>query len=271
MPTLDVNDTTLYYEDTGPGSTGETIAFSHGLLWNTEQFAAQIAALRSRYRCIAWDHRGQGQSAADHREHIGIELVWQDAVVLLERLVDGPVHFCGLSMGGFVAMRMAARRPDLVRSLVLLETSAEAEPRDNVGRYRLLSRVYRHLGPRFVMKQVAAVMLGRSVLTDPTRTGERARWIALMARRRDVWRAVNGVIDRAPIESELSRVEVPTLVLVGDEDVATPHAKAERLVAKIRNARLVCIPRAGHSSPAEAPAAVTAALEGFLAELSESC
>jgi hypothetical protein len=52
MATIDIDGTSLYYEDTGPGSTGETIAFSHGLLWGTELFAPQIAALRARYRCI---------------------------------------------------------------------------------------------------------------------------------------------------------------------------------------------------------------------------
>lgn len=264
MPTLEVNGTTLHYEDTGPGSTGQTIAFSHGLLWNTQQFAAQIAALRGRYRCIAWDHRGQGQSAADHREHIGIELVWQDAVRLLETLATGPVHFCGLSMGGFVAMRMAARRPDLVRSLILLETSADGEPLENVGRYRTLSRIVKLLGPGVVKRQVGPIMLGKSILTDRSRKAEVTRMIDLMASRRDVWRAVNGVIDRAPVYDELSRISAPTLVLVGDEDVATPHAKAERIVTAIRGARLVRIPHAGHSSPAEEPAAVTAAIEAWL-------
>jgi 3-oxoadipate enol-lactonase len=112
MAMLEINGTSLFHEDTGPGSTGETLVFSHGLLWGTELFAPQLAALRSRYRCVAWDHRGQGRSAPDHRDCIGIELVWQDAVHLIEALGAGPVHFCGLSMGGFVAMRMAARRPD---------------------------------------------------------------------------------------------------------------------------------------------------------------
>ena len=109
---IDVNGTRLYYEDTGPGSTGETIVFSHGLLWCTALFAPQIAALRDRYRCIAWDHRGQGQSAIDHRNCIGIELVTQDAIALLAGLGTGPVHFVGLSMGGFVgcAWRHAGRR-----------------------------------------------------------------------------------------------------------------------------------------------------------------
>jgi len=75
------------------------------------------------------------------------------------------------------------------------------------------------------------------------------------------------VVDRAPIHGELGRITVPTLILVGEEDVATPPEKAERLAAGIPGARLVRLPRAGHSSTVEEPAAVTAAVEGFLATL----
>jgi 3-oxoadipate enol-lactonase len=267
MPMIEVNGTNLYYEDTGPGSTGETIAFSHGLLWSTELFAPQIAALRGRYRCIAWDHRGQGRSGADHRDTIGIELVWHDATRLLEQLVGGPVHFCGLSMGGFVAMRMAAFRPDLVRSLILIETSADAEPLANVGRYRLLTRVVKLLGPRAVMGRVRPIMLGKAILTDPARRAEVARFSEIMARRKDIWRAVNGVVDRAPVHGELGRIRAPALVVVGEEDVATVPERAERIAAAIRGAKLVRLPRGGHSSTVEEPAATTAAIEDFLATL----
>lgn len=270
MAMLEINGTSLFYEDTGPGSTGETIAFSHGLLWGTELFAPQFAALRSRYRCIAWDHRGQGQSAADHRDCIGMELVWQDAVQVLEALVQGPVHLCGLSMGGFVAMRMAARRPDLVRSLILLETSADPEPIENVPRYRLLNRVTRLLGTGVTRSKVAPIMLGKTILTDRARRADVDRFARLMGRRRDIWRAVNGVVDRGGIYHELGRIRSPTLVLVGDEDVATPHAKAERIAGAIAGAKLVTVPRAGHSSPVEEPALVTAAIEQFLNGLTPS-
>jgi 3-oxoadipate enol-lactonase len=265
MGMIDVNGTSLFVEDTGAGSTGETIAFSHGLLWGTELFAPQIAALRGRYRCVAWDHRGQGRSAADWRHDIGMELVWQDAVALLEKLATGPVHFVGLSMGGFVGMRMAARRPDLVRSLILAETSADPEPLENVPRYRMLTAVSRLLGPKVVGSRVAPILLGKTILADPARADDRRRFIEIMTRRRDIWRAVNGVIDRAPIHAELPRVTAPTLVIVGDEDVATVPAKAERVHAAIAGSRLVRIPRAGHSSTVEEPAAVTAAIEAFLA------
>lgn len=267
MPMIEVNGTKLYYEDTGPGSTGETIAFSHGLLWSTELFAPQIAALRGRYRCVAWDHRGQGRSDPDHRHTISLELVWHDATRLLEQLGCGPVHFCGVSMGGFVAMRMAAFRPELVRSLLLLETSAEQEPLENVGKYRMLTRAVRLLGARLLMRRVQPIMLGKTILTDPTRRGEVERFTEVMSRRKDIWRAVNGVIDRAPIHGDLGRITAPALIVVGDEDAATPPEKAERLAAGLRGAKLVRVPRAGHSSTVEEPAAVTAAIEDFLATL----
>ena len=267
MAMVEVNGTRLYYEDTGPGSTGETIAFSHGLLWSTELFAAQIAALRGRYRCIAWDHRGQGKSAADHRETIGMELVWQDAVLLLEALGAGPVHFCGLSMGGFVGMRMAARRPDLVRSLVLVETSSDPEPIENIARYRLLTKVVRLLGTWAVRNRIGPIMLGKTTLTERTRHSEVQGFLEIMSRRRDVWRAVNGVIDRAGIHDELSRVTAPTVVIVGDEDVATPRSKSDKIASAIAHAKVVTIPRAGHSSSVENPEAVTSAIESFLTSL----
>lgn len=265
MPMIDVNDTSLYYEDTGPGSTGETIAFSHGLLWGTELFAPQVEALRGRYRCIAWDHRGQGQSGPEWRHCIGMEICTIDAIGLLDKLGAKQVHFVGLSMGGFVGMRVAARRPDLVKKLILVETSCGPEPAENVGRYRLLSAVSRRLPQKLLTGQIAKIMLGKSILADASRKADVSRFVKIMSRRGDVWRATNGVIDRAPMSSdELSRIRAPTLVIVGDEDVATPVAKAQQIVAAIAGAKLETVPRAGHSSTVEEPTEVTRIMEAFI-------
>jgi len=270
MPLVALNGTRIYVEDTGPGTTGETIVFSHGLLWSGEMFAPQIAQLRERYRCIAYDHRGQGRSD-DHKGHsVPIELVYEDAVALLEWLGAGRVHFAGLSMGGFVAMRLAARRPDLLASLILLETSAEPEPRENIPRYRKLNLVARYLGLSLVADKVMPIMFGREFLESPEREAERRVWrTKLTANRRSIYRAVNGVIEREPIAQELARIACPTLVIVGEQDVATVPAKAERIQSAIRGASLVRIPGAGHSSSIEQPARVNAAIEGFLAQLHE--
>lgn len=263
MPRIQVNGTELHYEDTG--GPGEPLLFSHGLLWNTALFAPQMAALRDRYRCIAYDHRGQGRSADDDREAIDMDLLTADAVALIQALGLGAVHFCGLSMGGFVGMRLAARHPRLVRSLILCDTSAEPEPPENAPKYVRMNFVARWLGPRLVIPKVMPILFGRTALADPARAAERAEWRRqLDQNRRSIWRAVNGVIRRAAIAPELGRIVAPTLVIVGAEDVATVPAKAQRIAAAIANARLVVIPRAGHSSSVEEPLAVTAAIRGFL-------
>lgn len=260
---VSVRGTRLWVEDTG--GPGEPVFFSHGLLWSTRMFDPQVAALRGRYRCVAWDHRGQGRSDDDPGRAVSIEEVTADAIALLEARGGGPVHLVGLSMGGFVAMRIAARRPELVRSLVLLETSAEAEPDENVPRYRLLAFLAKWVGLRPVARPVMKIMFSRSFLTDPARSADVAQWRRqLLANRRSIVKAVSGVIERAPVASELSGVRAPTLVVVGEEDVATVPAKAERIAAAIPGARLVRIPRAGHTSTIEEPAAVTGALSAFL-------
>ncbi|QAT81779.1 alpha/beta fold family hydrolase [Corallococcus coralloides] len=265
MPMRSVNGTRLYYEDTG--GSGDVVLFSHGLLWSTRLFDPQVEALRGRFRCIAYDHRGQGQSDVPPESAIDVETVYADAVALIESLGVAPVHFVGLSMGGFVGMRLAARRPDLLRSLVLLETSADPEPLVNVPRYTALNLIARYVGLGPVATPVMRIMFGTSFLTDPGRVEERALWrTRLTGNRRDIYRAVNGVIQRKPIAEELPRIRTPTLVIVGEEDRATVPAKSERIHSLIPGSQLVRLSRGGHSASVEEPALVNAELAPFLTQ-----
>ncbi len=265
MALVGVNGTELYYEDTG--GPGPAVVFSHGLLWSGRMFEAQVSRLRPRRRCISYDHRGQGRSAPAPEPVVSIETCYEDAVALIEALGVGPCDFVGLSMGGFVGMRLAARRPELVRKLVLIETSADPEPPENVGKYKLLAFIAEHFGLGPVAGRVMKIMFGKSFMSDEARQGERVRWRGeLLANRRDIVKAVRGVIERAAIAPELGRISVPTLIIVGEEDTATTPTKAERIAAAIPGARLVRIPRAGHTSTVEQPVLVTAAIELFLAD-----
>lgn len=270
MPSVPVNGTELFYLDSGPAESGETIVFSPGLLWDTTLFDAQVDALRSRYRCVAYDHRGQGQSAETRLRSVGMDLVAEDAGALIEKLDLAPVHFCGLSMGGFVGLRLAARRPELLCSLIVMETTARAERPENKRKYRMLNGLSRWLGHSVVADRVMPILYAHSTLNDPHREADRRRWRArLVANRRSLWRAVNGVIDRPGVEDELARITVPTLVVVGEEDVAQPPAEAERLCAAIAGAQLVRIPRAGHSVSVEQPDQVSEAIAKFLESAAE--
>jgi pimeloyl-ACP methyl ester carboxylesterase len=266
MPWVTVNGARLYYEMTGNGE--ETILFAHGLLWSGEMFASQVAAFSPRYRCVTFDFRGQGRSQVTSGGY-DIDSLARDAAGLIERLVLGRVHFAGLSMGGFVALRLAARRPDLLRSAIVLESSADEEPRESAGRYRLLGNLGWWLGYGIVAGRVMPIMFGKTFMNDRSRAGERNYWRRRLIQndRTGIQRALKGVIEREPIYLELGTVRVPTLVIVGDEDVATVPAKAERIAGAIAGAELVVIPHAGHSSTIEEPAAVNSAIARFLERL----
>ncbi|MDX1480705.1 MAG: alpha/beta fold hydrolase [Woeseiaceae bacterium] len=264
MPYITINGARLHYTDTQQGN--ETILFSHGLLLNGEMFEAQIDALRHRFRCIAYDHRGQGKSEVTESGY-DIDSLTDDAAALIDALGIAPCHFVGLSMGGFVGMRLGFRKPDLLKSLTLMETSADPEAPERKRRYALLNFVARWFGLGSVANRVMPIMFGRTFLNDPSRAEERDRWRTTMSSgdTRGINRSVEGVIRRQGVADEIAAIRLPTLVLVGDEDAATPPERAERIRAAIPGARLKIIPGAGHSSTIEQPQLVTEALSEFLA------
>jgi pimeloyl-ACP methyl ester carboxylesterase len=264
VPTIRVNGARLHYEDTG--GAGAPVVFAHGLLFSGRMFDAQVAALKGRYRCVAYDARGHGQSEAT-RGGYDMDTAFADAAALIEALGAAPCHFVGLSMGGFVGMRLAARRPELLRTLTLLATSADPEPGEHVRPYKRMAFVARWLGMRLVAARVMRILFGPKFLTDPGRAAERQEWRRrlLANSKAGVTRGTLGIVHRQPIAEELKNVRTPTLVLVGSEDVATVPAKARRIHQLIAGSRLVVIPDAGHSPTVEEPAVVNAALADFLA------
>jgi pimeloyl-ACP methyl ester carboxylesterase len=263
MPTLAVDGVALHYEERG---AGPPVVFAHGLLWSGAMFDAQLAALSPRHRCIAYDHRGQGRSASSPGPY-DMERLTADAATLIEKLGATPCHFVGLSMGGFVGLRLAARRPELLRTLTLVESAAAGEGLANVVKYRAMSAVTHLFGYRPIIGVVMGIMFGRSFLHDAARAPERERLradlLGLEPARVDA--ALDAVVRRRPLDAELARIATPTLVLHGDEDRAIPMARAVATARAIPGARLVVIPRAGHSSSIEAPDAIARELAAFFA------
>lgn len=263
MPSISIDGIELHYEDRGRGP--ETIVFAHGLLWSGRMFDEQVRALCENYRCITFDFRGQGRSEVAKAGY-DMDRLTADTLRIVETLDCAPCHFVGLSMGGFVGMRLAIRRSELLRSLMLLNTSADPEPPEAVKRYQRLAFAARWLGPWIVAHHAMRVMFGPKFLRDPNRADLRREWRArLVANHRiGVTRAVKGVIDRRGVQDQLDRINVPTLVVVGERDVATPPEVGLRIHEGIRHSHFVSIPHAGHTSTVEEPEAVNFALAEFL-------
>jgi pimeloyl-ACP methyl ester carboxylesterase len=260
MPHIRINGVELHYEEAGSGP--EAVVFAHGLLMSGAMFDAQVEALKDRFRCITFDFRGQGQSAVAPAGY-DMDTLTEDAAELIRTLKAGPCHFVGLSMGGFVGMRLAVRHPELVRSLVLMATAAGKEPhRLRYHIFRLLARLF---GPRAVAGRVMPILFGRKFLADPALAALRDQWRErfLASDRTGIFRAARGVIDRQGCEDLLECIAVPTLILVGDDDTATPPEKSRFLHEHIRGSRMEIIPAGGHSLSVEEPEAVNEALQRF--------
>jgi pimeloyl-ACP methyl ester carboxylesterase len=153
---------------------------------------------------------------------------------------------------------------------MLLNTSADPEPPEAAKRYRRLAFAARWLGLSIVTHRAMPVMFGPTFLGAPDRADLRKEWRArLVANHRvGVTRAVKGVVDRCGVHDQLDRINVPTLVVVGECDVATPPKVGRRIHEGIRHSQFVSIPDAGHTSTVEEPEAVNSAITEFLKHVS---
>jgi pimeloyl-ACP methyl ester carboxylesterase len=271
MPTMQVNGAAIAYTDTGvppQRPDAATVVFGHGLLFSGRMFTAQVDELRPRYRCITIDWRGQGESPATPGGY-DMDTLTADAVGLIRALGVAPVHYVGLSMGGFVGLRIAARHAELVRSLSLLDTSADPEDPAAARQDKIMAAVYRLVGMQPLKNQVLPIMFGPTFRADPASRPVIEQFLQGLGRsdRAGIRKAVLGVANRKPVYDEIDRIAVPTLVMVGADDHATPPDKARRIAERIPGARLEVIPDSGHSSTVEQPRRVNELLREFLLSL----
>lgn len=244
-----------------PGD-GPAILFIHGFPLDRWMWHHQVAALTG-YRRIAPDLPGLGQAPP----LAGPPTVAAYASALARQLDDlgiGSVVLCGLSMGGYIAFECLRQWPERVIGLALMDTRADADtPEGKEGRDRLIAEVRRR-------GAVAAADAMMPRLVGSATTASQPGWLDELRKR----------IERTPVEGVVGALEaiksrpdslpllpsiaVPTLVLVGAEDVITPPAVAEEMAAQIRGAELVVVPGAGHLPTLEQPHPVTEALQGLL-------
>ena len=154
-------------------------------------------------------------------------------------------------------------------SLILLETSADPEDPKNVPQYRKLVKAIRWLGIKRVSNKVMPIMFGSTFLADKFVILIRKQWLTMLQgnRKGGVVKATMGVIERSGTYEQLSDITIPTLIVVGDEDTATPYEKSERMHFAIEGSKLAIIKGAGHTSTVEEPEQVNRVISQFL----ESC
>lgn len=266
MPHIQLNNANIYYEDSAPDQRHKpVIIFAHGLLWSTRMYDEQVAYFKKNYRCIAFDFRGQGQSQIT-KDGYDMDSLTDDVIALMDALAIQKCNFIGLSMGGFVGQRIAITHPERLLSLVLLETSGDAEDPDNIPKYAKLMTAMRWLGMKPVSKKIMPIMFGSTFLTDKSRRSQYKQWQKMLEGNHKIGatKATKGVIERAGVYQQLGKINTPTLIIVGDEDMATPYPKAERIHFAIAGSKLAVVKGAGHTATVEQPQQVNNLISKFL-------
>jgi pimeloyl-ACP methyl ester carboxylesterase len=259
----------LYHELHGDGVP---VVFSCALCTTHENWRPQVAPLvAAGARVILWDYRGHGRSEAPHdAAAYSMDKVVDDLGRLLDETADGrPAVLAGLSFGGLASLHFAARHPGRVRALVLVASGPGFKNPDAAARWMartektasFLERkgfeafVHGKAGPTCVGRQpelpAARAAAARIVAQDPIAVGLFARRVAGPA---------PSVID------ELAGIDVPALVVVGEDDPGY-HQAAEVMTAKLPRARSVRVPGGGHILNIEVADVFNSLLLDFLASL----
>jgi 3-oxoadipate enol-lactonase len=253
----------IRYETNGSGTP---VLFLHAFPLNLRMWDAQAAALPAGHQAIRCDSRGFGGTPAGDGL-LTMERIADDAVAVLDHLGTPPAVVCGLSMGGYAAFAMVRRHPERMRALVLADTRAAPDtPEGRQSRAEQREKVRRE-GPAAIAEAFLPKLLGETTHRERPQVVAYVRQMVLSASSQGIADALAGLAARADSTSTLREIRVPTLVLCGSEDAITPPSESERLKAGIAGSALELIPRAGHLSNLEDPAAFNAALGRFLARL----
>lgn len=247
----------LHYRIDGKAD-GPTVVFANSLgtdlhLWD------EVVARLPDMRAIRFDKSGHGLS--DLCPTPGMEDYVGDAAALMEAEAKGPVVFVGLSIGGMIAQALAARRPDLVRGLVLSNTAPRMGTAES---WAARIEAVRHAGTASIADAVmerwfAPVFHGRPEL---------ALWRNMLARSDDAgYIAACEVLAATDLAESTARLDLPVMVLAGAQDGASPPDLVAALARTIRGAQLHVLPDVGHLPPVEAPEAMAQLLRDFVGAL----
>ncbi len=255
---VEVNGVTLAYAQVGSGPPAVLL---HGFPLDHRLWLLQLAELGELRRCMAVDLRGFGASGPAAQASLPMELHADDVAALLTRLDAAPADVVGLSMGGYVALALWERHPQVVRSLALLDTRAAADTDQGRAARHELARQTTLSGRSFLVDRMMGTLLSPGAGVEA-----RARLRTMMEATpyETIVAGLAGMAARPDRSHLLASITVPTLVLVGEEDAVNPPAEARAMADAIPGAELVVVPGVGHLPPLEAPAATNTALARFL-------
>ncbi len=257
-----VDGTRLYYTDRGQGVP---LLFVHGLGSSTRDWAAQVQHFVDRYRVLRVDLRGHGRSERGEGPY-SIAQFAREVAVFLRKRVGKPAHVVGLSMGGMVALELAASAPRLLRGLVVVNSVADMRLHSWRDVWFYVSRrlAVQALGMRRVGR-----LLARQLFVKPDQEALRRTLVERWAgndKQAYLW-SMDAIMQWS-VADRLHRIDVPTLLVSSDEDY-TPVSEKRKMKAQMPRAELAVVRDARHALPVERPEAFNAVVDDFLRRVEE--
>jgi 3-oxoadipate enol-lactonase len=255
-----INEATIGYTDQGNGTP---LVFIHAFPLSKTMWQPQVDTLKDTYRVITIDLGGHGESDT---------VLWNDSldgyakniIHLLDHLGIVQAVFVGLSMGGYTLFSIYRNYADRVKAMVLADTRAQADTEEGKAGRQSMAEVAFKDGASAIADIMLPKLLAASTIEHRPEMVQQVREMILQTPTAGIVVDLVAMAARPDSSDLLSTITCPTLVIVGEDDQATPIAESQYMAQRIPGATLVTIPQAGHLSNFEQPEAFNRAIDSFL-------
>jgi 3-oxoadipate enol-lactonase len=257
-----VNGNDAYWVDTGPPDA-LPIVLIHGFPFSHEMWSPQIGFLRNQFRVIAYDLRGHGLSGIGDGQYM-LEFFVDDLLGLLDHLKIQKAVLCGLSMGGYIALRSIERNPERVAGLILADTQARADSDEAKLKRAAAIRSVKIDGVKAYAEGFVKSVFAPQTFIGNKAAVEKIKQIIEKNESLGICGALLALASRTDTTEAVSCIKVPTLILVGEHDVLTPPSASQDMSIRIPRSDFHVIPNAGHLSNIENPEEFNKHVASFL-------
>lgn len=254
----------LYVREAGDGTP---LVLLHAFPLSSAMWLDQRASLGERCHVVTPDQRGFGGSPLGGAEP-SLDVCADDVARLLDGRGFDRVVLGGISMGGYVAMAFLRRHPGRLRGLLLVDTKAGADSKEARGnRLRMADELDADPESPVLLEQVLPTLIGETTVRSRVMAHGRVRGFVQSAPAYAAAWAQRAMADRPDSFDALRTVDVPALVVVGDEDGISPLSEAQAMVDALPDAELAVLPQSGHLTPIEVPDAFNELVGRFVDRL----
>jgi 3-oxoadipate enol-lactonase len=244
-----LNDIAINYEECGLPQ-GLPVIFIHGFPFSHEMWEPQMNIMPNHIHAIAYDVRGHGVSDVGDGQFT-IEIFVDDLIALLDHLFIEKAVLCGLSMGGYIALRAFERHPNRVRGLILCDTKSEPDTNTaKIKRTDTLKEVKAAGVQTFAENFVKAIFWEKTFERNPSAIAFIKKIICANSQR-GICGTLLALAARTDTTPALSSITIPTCIIVGEHDKLTPLSDAQMMHSMIEGSELHILPNAAHMSNLE--------------------